>query len=180
MLNPITQFKQHKAVQVKGNPPTAKVTTASNKVEKQEDKPKTLSGHKGKLTLNHYPQVDYLFQQTKWGVANCKQNYPDCFHFKKALQKQLNAICQTLNKSDRLLAELIMPTQSGNSRQSRENIPEKVGKKATLTTEQQKTLKHHRQAVRYLIKQMQEVADYVEQVEQAEGEQLNALCYRKE
>lgn len=172
MLNPITQFKQHKAVQVKGNPPTAKATTASNNVEKQEAKPKNLSGHKRKLTLNHYPQVDYLFQQTKWGVANCKQNYPDCFHFKKALQKQLNAICQTLNKSDRLFETLLFPTKSGNS--------ENVGKKPTLTTEQQKTLKHHRQAVRYLIKQMQEVADYVEQVEQAEGEQLNALCYRKE
>lgn len=180
MLNPIAQIKQHKAVQAKGNPPTAKVTTASNNVEKQEVKAKAPITHKGKLTLNHYSQVDYLFQQVKWGVASCKQNYPDCFHFKKALQKQLNGICQTLNKSDRLLAELVMPTQSGNSRQSRENIPENVGKKPTLTTEQQKTLKHHRQAVRYLIKQMQSVVDYVEQVEQAEGEQLDALCYRKE
>lgn len=163
MLNPIAQIKQHKAVQAKENPPTAKVTTASYNVKKQENKPKTLSGHKGKLTLNHYPQVDYLFQQVKWGVASCKQNYPDCFHFKKALQKQLNGICQTLNKSDRLLAEFTEPAN-----------------KLTLTTEQQKTLKHHRQAVRYLIKQMQSVVDYVEQVEQAEGEQLDALCYRKE
>lgn len=167
MINPITQVKQYNAVHV-----TAKMTTASNEVEKQEVKTGTPITHKGKLTLGHYPQIDYLFQQAKWGVAHCKQNYPDCFHLKKGLQKQLNGICQTLNKSDRLFEALLFPTKSGN--------PENLGNKPTLTAEERKALKHHRQAVRYLIKQMQSVADYIDQVEHAEGEQLDALCFRKD
>lgn len=175
MLNPIAQVKQHKEVRAKDNPPTVKTVTSSD-IAKQAVK-QAPEVRKGKLTLTyHYPQIDYLFQQTKWNVANCKKNYPDCFHFKKALQKQLNALCNTLSESDRLFAELT----SQNSRKCRENAPDNVGKGTMLSDEQIRTLKHHRKAVRYLTTQLQGVADYVGQVEQANGEQLDALCFRQE
>lgn len=195
-MNPITEFKQHKAnitntsqeAKPAGNKATlsAKVqATATANTEIQPclttQKPVAKAQQGKRLSLyGNYSQVSYLFQQAKWGSANCKKNHPDSFHLKKDQQKQLTDLCEILSSSDRLFESLLFPTKSGESREYRENIPENVGSLPLLSKEQRQALKKHRWAVGYLVKQMQSVADYIEQVEQAEGEALNALCYCKD
>lgn len=119
-----------------------------------------IKGEKTKLTFQPFTQVSYIFQQAKWNTANCKLNHPDCFHFKKQMQQGARRISKNLLIANSLLDELA------------ESI--------VMTDEQKQAMKSAINTVRYLQKQFKAVADYVEQVEQAEGEELNALCYRKD
>lgn len=187
-MNPITEFKQHKAniantsqeAKPAGNKATLSAKVQATATANTEIKPRPTTQkpvakvQQGKqLSLyGNYSQVSYLFQQAKWGSANCKKNHPDSFHLKKDQQKQLTALCEILSSSDRLFESLLFPTKAGN--------PENVESLPSLSKEQRQALKKHRWAVGYLVKQMQSVADYIEQVEQAEGEALNALCYCKD
>lgn len=154
--NPITQLKQHKTAK---NEPKEPVK-AKNNINTPIKGEGSQNRNQSVLVLDTFPQVTYTFTQAKWGVANCKKNYPGCFHLKKGLQRQLGVICKNLHQTDRLLAGL-------NS-------------EGKLTAEQQTIAKYYKRLSRYLTKQMQGVIDYVEQVEQAEGEELDALCYRKD
>lgn len=155
-MNPITEMKQRKSTQHAVN----RANHALKGESKATTPPTVKNAHKGKLTLSSYPQLSYLFQQAKWGAANCKVNYADCFHFKQVQRKELIHICKILAGSDRLLQQLAAET--------------------ALTDEQRDTVKQHKRLVGYLTRQMQSVVDYINQVEQADGEALNALCYRQE
>lgn len=157
MQNPITQLKQHKTAQNEAKS-TVKTQTYTN-APKAKQAENAIKSEKTKLTFQPFAQVGYIFQQAKWNAANCKLNHPDCFHLKKLMQQGASRICKNLAITDRLLEEL--------------------AESLVMTEEQKTTMKQARNTARYLRKQFKDLADYVEQVEQAEGEELDALCYRK-
>ncbi|MGX3021506.1 hypothetical protein [Ursidibacter sp. B-7004-1] len=161
MINSITELKKTKTANNGTKTALNELKTAiraKSQANTQGNNKQAQKENKEVLSITHYPQVNYMFQQTKWSVANCKHKFPDCFHHKKALQKQLAGICKTLHQTDRLLAEL----------------------SEQMSEEQKQTAKHYKRLNRYLSKQMQDVIDYVNQVEQADEEQLNALRYSED
>ncbi|QGM81484.1 hypothetical protein [Otariodibacter oris] len=153
--NPIKDLKQWKNAQNKATTPQTMSTKGNIKAK---DKPAKKAN---KATIWFYPlyQMSYVFQQTKWNIASCKKNYPDCFHFKKRLAKEVAEIDQYLKGGHELLMMFA----------SLEKLPPEEALK----------LKRFHHAIRYLSKQLNDIADYVEQVEKADDEVLNALCFSK-
>lgn len=98
------------------------------------------------------------------GAANCKVNYPDSFHLKQLQRKQARQICEILRQSHPLLSDFTAKADTAGE----------------LSKEQRHTLRQHKRLMWYFINQFESLADYIDQVEQAQGEQLNALCYRKD
>lgn len=166
-MNPIDQMKQAKAAKAKANTPTPTETAqnAAGNTESEQGKPTATAkaktaqnANKGVLSVNPFVQVRYTFQTAKWSAANCKANFPNFFHHKQALRRECKKLCEQLDETHRLLAEL-------------------TGK---MNPKQQETAKRWTKTSKFLKREFSQLAAYIDDVEQADGEALAALCYPDE
>lgn len=104
-----------------------------------------------KPNFKTYPQTNRLFALNKIAIERCKQDFPDCYHFKKVLAEE----CTEL--ADRLKMGLVLMT-------------ELKATGTTLTSEQNTQFKAFRNGAKYLIKQLEETATHVANVDKGEFE----------
>ncbi|WP_244141779.1 hypothetical protein [Mannheimia bovis] len=98
-----------------------------------------------------YPQTNRLFALNKIAIERCKQDFPDCYHFKKVLAAECEELAGRLKMGLVLMAEL-----------------KATG--ITLTSDQNTQFKAFRNGAKYLIKQLEETALHVANVDKGEFE----------
>ncbi|MDD0823883.1 hypothetical protein PTQ27_05300 [Mannheimia sp. AT1] len=104
-----------------------------------------------KPNFKTYPQTNRLFALNKIAIERCKTDYPDCYHFKKALAEECKELAERLKMGLVLINEL----------------------KASNTTQksnQNSDFKAFRNGARYLIKQLEETTLHVANVENGDYE----------
>ncbi|GAB1660852.1 hypothetical protein [Mannheimia haemolytica] len=103
-----------------------------------------------KPNFKTYPQMNRTFALNKIAVERCKQDFPDCYHFKKLMAEECTELADRLKMGLVLMAEL--KTTS------------------TLTSDQNRHFKAFRNGAKYLIKQLEETALHVANVDKGEFE----------
>ncbi|MEG9498729.1 hypothetical protein [Mannheimia indoligenes] len=103
-----------------------------------------------KPNFKTYPQTNRLFALNKIAIERCKQDFPDCYHFKKVLATECEELADRLKMGLALMNEL-----NANS---------------TLTSDQNRHFKAFRNGAKYLIKQLEETALHVANVDKGEFE----------
>lgn len=98
-----------------------------------------------------YPQTNRLFALNKIAIERCKQDFPDCYHFKKVLAEECTELADRLKMGLVLLTEL-----KANG--------------TTLTSGQNTQFKAFRNGAKYLIRQLEETALHVANVDKGEFE----------
>ncbi|WP_237052468.1 hypothetical protein [Mannheimia granulomatis] len=83
-----------------------------------------------KPNFKTYPQTNRLFALNKIAIERCKQDFPDCYHFKKVLATECEELADRLKMGLALMNEL-----KANS---------------TLTSDQNTQFKAFRNGARYL------------------------------
>lgn len=112
--------------------------------------PKEATNKAKMLHLGRFTQVTRQFNILKDSVETCKRVFPDCFHFKVQTAKECKQLAEGLAQGEALLQSL--------------------AKIRPLTIEEKAQAKAFRNISRYLIKQFESVAEYVEQVKATEEE----------
>ncbi|WP_238348731.1 MULTISPECIES: hypothetical protein [Mannheimia] len=59
-----------------------------------------------KPNFKTYPQTNRLFALNKIAIEHCKQDFPDCYHFKKVLAEECTELADRLKMGLVLMAEL--------------------------------------------------------------------------
>lgn len=124
-------------------PKTATKSQSKANTQEATNKAKTLH-------LGRFAQITRQFNILKDSVETCKRVFPDCFHFKVQTAKECKQLAEGLAQGEALLQSL--------------------AKIRPLTTEEKAQAKAFRNTSRYLIKQLESVAEYVEQVKATEEE----------
>lgn len=153
MTNPITQLKQHKGKTTATNH-TQNAPKAQSKAITPPTGKNAQNANKGVLSVGaYYPQMVRQFNLMKASVERCKRDYPDCWHFKTLTRKECLSLADQLSSGLVLLQE--------------------IHRTAPLTAEQSATLKQFKRGAVFLMKQLSQVAEHIEQVEQG----TNTACY---
>lgn len=135
MINPITQLKQHKGTE-----------TAINRTQSEDkgESKATIAPNAKTLSIIPYPQITRQFKMLADSVENCKNNFPDCFHYKLHTAKECKSLAARLAVSVKILQRI------------RKNQP--------LDDVSEVDIKQAIHSSRYLIRQFESIIQEVERV----------------
>lgn len=147
--NPMEQLKawkanhnQQKSLETAQNEPKTAKKTKSQLTTKQKQKTQQ-EAKQADFTVN--PQTSRQFELMKSAIERCKRDYPNCFHHKHQQANESRQIAKNLQQGLKVWEQLAKGKQP--------------------TTEMTEQLNHFRQTVNYLAHHFNDVAKYVQEVD---------------